>query len=175
MQPRCYTSLATRNHCYNETRTRLTVCSGPLLTASSLLGWFLALHCLLSALIACFFTAWLILGSLLLIWSASSVLVCLCLKCSPPWNRFLAYRVGDTLSKGKCSSVIQVVTGIAFDNIRCSDNNCLPSRCLGVPSHWLAVDAVVQEITFRSDSTVPSFRQHATLCVRMRERERERE
>jgi hypothetical protein len=45
MQPRCYTSLATQNHCYNETRTRLTARSRSLLTASSLLGWFLGLHC----------------------------------------------------------------------------------------------------------------------------------
>jgi hypothetical protein len=40
MQPRCYTSLATQNRCYNETRTRLTARSRSLLTASSLLG-----HC----------------------------------------------------------------------------------------------------------------------------------
>jgi hypothetical protein len=40
--------------------------------------------------------------------------------------------------------------------IRCSDNNCLPSRCLGM-------DAVVQEINFQSDSTIPAFRQHATI------------
>jgi hypothetical protein len=50
--------------------------------------------------------------------------------CSPPWNRVLAPRIGDTLSKGNFSFV-QVVTGITFVNIRCSDNNCLPSRCLG--------------------------------------------
>jgi hypothetical protein len=37
IQPRCYTSLATQNHCYNETRTRLTARSRSLLTASSLL------------------------------------------------------------------------------------------------------------------------------------------
>jgi hypothetical protein len=57
MQPRCYTSLVTQNHCYNETRTRLTARSRSLLTASSLLAY---------CLIACFFTARLILGSLLL-------------------------------------------------------------------------------------------------------------
>jgi hypothetical protein len=43
--------------------------------------------------------------------------------------------------------------------IRCSDNNCLPSRCLGM-------DAVVQEINLRSDSTIPAFRQHATILNR---------
>jgi hypothetical protein len=67
MQSRCYTSLATQNHCYNETRTRLTARSRSLLTASSLLGWFLVLHCW-SDLPPRFFS------------SDSSVLVCLCLS-----------------------------------------------------------------------------------------------
>jgi hypothetical protein len=48
----CYTSLATQNHCYNETRNRLTTRSRSLLTASSLLGSS-------SSLIACL--SWLIL------------------------------------------------------------------------------------------------------------------
>jgi hypothetical protein len=43
-------------------------------------------------------------------------------------------RVRDTLSKGKFSSVIQVVMGIASVNVRCSNNNCLPSRCRGIPT-----------------------------------------
>jgi hypothetical protein len=50
----------------------------------------------------------------------------------PPWNRVLAPRTEDTLSKGYFSSVGQVVTGITSVNIRCSDNNCSPSRCLGI-------------------------------------------
>jgi hypothetical protein len=45
----------------------------------------------------------------------------------------LAPRIEDTLSKGNFSSVVQVVvTGITFVNIRYSDNNCLPARCLGI-------------------------------------------
>jgi hypothetical protein len=53
--------------------------------------------------------------------------------CSPPRNRVLAPRIEGTLSKGYFSSVGQVVvTGITSVNIRCSDNNCSPSRCLGI-------------------------------------------
>jgi hypothetical protein len=50
----------------------------------------------------------------------------------PPWNRVLALRIEDTLLKGNFFSVVQVVTGTTSVNIRCSDNNCLPSRCLGI-------------------------------------------
>jgi hypothetical protein len=50
---------------------------------------------------------------------------------SPPWNRVLAPRIEDTLSKGYFSSLGQVVMGITSVNIRCSDNSCSPSRCLG--------------------------------------------
>jgi hypothetical protein len=58
---------------------------------------------------------------------------CSQLKFSPPWNRMLAPRIGDTLSKGNFSSVVQVVvTGITFVNIRCSDSNYLPSPCPGI-------------------------------------------
>jgi hypothetical protein len=94
-------------------------------------------------------TSVLILGPSLLIWSDLSSLIGLvpllwrCVSdqllwsarfyCSPPWNRMLAPRIEDTLLKGNFSIVVQVVTGITFVNIRCSDNNCLPSRCL-----WIA-------------------------------------
>jgi hypothetical protein len=66
MQPRCYTSLATQNHCYNETRTSLTARSRSLLTAPSLFGWFLVLHC----------------------WSDSASLICLLSSSdlTPVWN-----------------------------------------------------------------------------------------
>jgi hypothetical protein len=85
------------------------------------LGWLLALaHCLLLWLLA----------SSLLIWSASSVLVCLCLKCSPPWNRFLVYRLGDTLSKGKFFSVIQVVVMQRLSHFY--ENTCSVRRCLAM-------------------------------------------
>jgi hypothetical protein len=51
----------------------------------------------------------------------------------PPWNRVLAPRVEDTLSNGYFSSVGQVVVrGITSVNIRRSDNNYSPSRCLGI-------------------------------------------
>jgi hypothetical protein len=106
MQPRCYTSLATQNHCYNETWTRLTARSRSLLTSSSLLGcsWFFTV-CLLLSLLASSLLGWFL---VLRCWSdlppqffwSDSVLVCLCLKCSQPWNRFSAYRLGDILSMG---------------------------------------------------------------------------
>jgi hypothetical protein len=61
-----------------------------------------------------------------LVWSAR-------FYCSPPWDRVLAPRIEDILSKGNFSSVGQVVlTGITSVNIRCYDNNCLPIRCLGI-------------------------------------------
>jgi hypothetical protein len=76
----------------------------------------------------CWLTGWPLLADWLFVTDSDS-------KCPPPWNRFLTYRVGDTLSKGKFSSVIQVVvTGITFVNIRCSDNNYLRSRCLEIPT-----------------------------------------
>jgi hypothetical protein len=50
----------------------------------------------------------------------------------PPWNRVLAPRIEDILSKGNFSSVVQIVTGITFVTFRCSDNNCSPSRCLTI-------------------------------------------
>jgi hypothetical protein len=53
MQPCCYTSPATQNHCYNETRTGLTARSRSLLTPFSLLGSSSLIACMLlfSALI----------------------------------------------------------------------------------------------------------------------------
>jgi hypothetical protein len=74
----------------------------------------------------------------LLLWSPltlrlwSAPLICPFFNSFPPWNRVLAPRIEDTLSKGKFSPVVQVVTGITFVNIRCGKNNCLPSRCLGI-------------------------------------------
>jgi hypothetical protein len=72
-------------------------------------------------------------------------------------NPILLYRIWNTLSKGKFSSVIQVVvTGITFVNSRCSDNNCLPSdgrliRCVGAPKsvrgRWIHVAAFISEVS----------------------------
>jgi hypothetical protein len=103
------------NHCYNVTRTRLT--------ASSLPCWFFIL---VGPLIAGFLVA-----ALPFRLSSASVIYSY-LKCSPPWNRALAPRIEDTLSKGNFSSVVQVVTGITFVNICCCHNNCLPNRCLRI-------------------------------------------
>jgi hypothetical protein len=120
---------------YNVTRTRLT--------ASSLPCWFLfcvgplIVGFLVAALILCLsdltFRLWstyLISALTLRLWSARFYSL-------PPWNRVLAPRIEDTLSKGNFSSVVQVVvTWITFVNICCSDNNCLPSRCLGIATIW---------------------------------------
>jgi hypothetical protein len=72
--------------------------------------------------------SWLVLwllASWLLLWSLFYLI-------SSPWNRVLAPWIEDTLSKDNFSSVVQVVTGITFVNIRYSDDNCLPSCCLGI-------------------------------------------
>jgi hypothetical protein len=61
----------------------------------------------------------------------SMSLICFCLKCPPPWSRFLAYRLGDTLSKGKFSSLSRKRLSHFYEN-----NTCLSSR-------RLAMDAVV--------------------------------
>jgi hypothetical protein len=64
-------------------------------------------------------------------------------ECSLPWSKFLVYWLGDTLLNRSISSVIQVVvTGKPFVNIRCSDNNCLPSSFLRTASRWLANDHI---------------------------------
>jgi hypothetical protein len=56
----------------------------------------------LSLTVYCVFNACLLLWLLILVhfWSDSSSLICLCLKCSPPWSRFLAYRLGDAFVEG---------------------------------------------------------------------------
>jgi hypothetical protein len=53
-------------------------------------------------------------------------------SCSPPWNKVLPPRIEDIFSKGNFSSVVPIVTGMTFVNIRCGDNNCLPSRGLAI-------------------------------------------
>jgi hypothetical protein len=64
------------------------------------------------------------------LWSAP--LFCSCFYSFPPRNRVLAPRIEDILSYGYFWSVGQVfVTGTSV-NIRCSANNCSPSR-------WLAM------------------------------------
>jgi hypothetical protein len=128
------------NYFPNETRPRLT--------ASSLPCWFFVRRCW-SDLTPRFWSAclvhmiWLFISDRpWFLWSDVSSLIVsfdlLLFFCSPPWNRVLAPRIEDTLSRGNFSSVVQVVMGITLVNIRCSDNNCLPSHCLGIATICLS-------------------------------------
>jgi hypothetical protein len=139
MQPRCYTSLAIRNRCYNETRTRLTVRFRSLLTASSLLAYCydcLLLHCSVDPW---FFTADLtprlwsdLLGSSPHLWSA-------------------------------CSEVGSWRTDYETHCRRVNFPLLFKLLSREIPSRWLAMHAVIQKINIRSDSTIPAFTQHATI------------
>jgi hypothetical protein len=97
------------NFFYSVTRTRLT--------ASSLPCWFLIL---VGPLIAGFLIA--ALSDPLISSEVASLISSFDLPgfySLPPWNRVLAPRIGDALSKGNFSAVGQVVTGITSVNIRC--------------------------------------------------------
>jgi hypothetical protein len=121
------------NYFYNVTRTRLN--------ASSLPCWFFIL-------VLCLLVSWLLLWSLVyligsfdLCSDVASLIGSFVLPgfySLPPWNRVFGPRIEDTLSKGNFSSVVQVVTGITFVNIRWSDNNYSPSRCLGIATIHLS-------------------------------------
>jgi hypothetical protein len=116
---RIVTSFYFTSHCcfYSVTRTRLTVFSLPCL--------FLVLRYWSDLFVSD--RPWFLCSDVASLIGSFNLLGFYSLQ---PWNRVLAPRIEDTLLKGYFSSVGQVVMGITSVNIRCSDNNCSPSRCL---------------------------------------------
>jgi hypothetical protein len=166
MQPGCYTSLY----------TRITV-------TGHTLGWLLALaHCLLRLYFlvdSWFFTAH-------LIWLLSSDLPAWFIWSDSDWNALhpeigFSYTEYEIPCRRVNYTVIQVVATQRLSHFY--KNTCLASRCLAmdfnipafrhylpsIAQHWswashcLAMDTVIQEINFRSDSTILAFRQDATI------------
>jgi hypothetical protein len=63
----------------------------------------------------------------------------------PPWNRVLAPRIKDTLSKGNFSFVVQVVTGTPFPTLVAARTCVLASRCL-VNAHTCCCHSVLDSV-----------------------------
>jgi hypothetical protein len=81
-----------------------------------------------------------------LLWSmlwSTSVFILLCFYFLPPWNRVLAPRIEDTLSKGYLWSSTQrwlmLLRNPTILSLSVVARRRYLSRCLGIPSRWLAM------------------------------------